>query len=764
MDTIPIETDCHILVAIRGREDFLPLLNVGYLLAKANQGRLMIITVRQTEQSPEWFEIPAHLADIPIETRVAHSETAAKVILKQARQDSASLLVLGWLSLSSRQGYLLGRTLDPVLQQAPCNIMVVKMASTWSETALLEKEPLQILVPTSGGPHTTLALDLALTTFAQGEVTALYITHETSDTARAAERQTWLQEFTQPWTGHPRFKTKVVQADNVLQGVMREVEHYDVTMVGASKESVFSQILFGAIPQQIARQNKGTTIIVKRFEGGVGSVLRRAWWQVNHLIPPLSAEERTEVYKQVRRAARPKIDFFIMIALAAGIAALGLLVNSPAVIIGAMLVAPLMAAIIGLGLGMIQADAKLLRLSASATLRGVLLAIGMGLLLGLILPGTDLTPEILSRGRPSLFDLGVALVSGLAGAYALCRKDMSSSLPGVAIAAALVPPLATIGIGLSLGDLKIAQGALVLFLTNLIAISAASGLIFFLVGFRPHLGRQGRQNIFRGGLFGSAILLMLMAWVLYTLSIDSYQEARRKQIINQVLSEQVAQLGPSFKLDTWEEFNNPEEDKANDTTLKNALRLEVSVRGTTDPSHRGVELLQERVANELRRANVLNLNQPVALVLIVIRTTALDPSIPPTWTPTPTFTATPTPGPTPTPTDTPTPTPTPTSTPTATLTPSLTPTPTGTPSPTPTATPTPTFTPTPALAVVANTRGQGVKLRWTPAGPIAGALPESTRLTVLYGRVTADGLEWIEVMDADGRRGWVAADYLVILP
>ena len=149
---------------------------------------------------------------------------------------------------------------------------------------------------------------------------------------------------------------------------------------------------------------------------------------------------------------------------------LGLLLNSPAVIIGAMLVAPLMSAIVGLGLGVVEGDSHLLVAAAWATFRGMILAILIGVFLGLVIPDASATPEIMARTRPSVLDLGVALASGAAGAYALCRKNVSAGLAGVAIAAALVPPLTTVGIGVALGRGDIAGGALLLLLTNLIAI------------------------------------------------------------------------------------------------------------------------------------------------------------------------------------------------------------------------------------------------------------------------------------------------------
>jgi hypothetical protein len=230
-----------------------------------------------------------------------------------------------------------------------------------------------------------------------------------------------------------------------------------------------------------------------------------------------------------------------------------------------------------------------------------------------------------------------------------------------------------------------------------------------------------------------------MAWILWTLSIESFNQTHLERTINQVLTAEVGELAPRATLDHWE-FLEPDE-------ADNSLRLEVQVRTTAAPSHSNVVDLQNRVGNALQEAGVLQSGQPLALVLIIIPTTALDPLVPPTPTSTATFTTTPTPGPTHTSTPTPTPTATPTRTPTATINP----------------TDAPTATPTPLSAVVANTLGQGVKLRWTPAGPVAGALPEGALVQILYERDLVNGAEWVKILDPTGRVAWVASEYLVAI-
>ncbi len=450
-----------------------------------------------------------------------------------------------------------------------------------------------------------------------------------------------------------------------------------------------------------------------------------------HFLPHLTVAEQLDIYKQVRRNARSRPDFFVMIALAAGIAGLGLRLDSPTIIVGAMIISPLMAAIVGLGLGAIHADGKLLSIAGNALLSGVLLAVLMGVLVGLAIPGAAATNEIVARTAPSLFDLGVALLSGLAGAYALCRPNVSSALAGVAIAVALVPPLVTTGIGLAWFDMEIAGGAMLLFVTNLVAISAASELVFLLVGFRPHLDRQGDLIVFVTSVFSSIILFVLIGGILYTLTVAHFQETALTDRIEQALKDELSLLERAARLEQWHQQKQ----------VDNTIRLEVHARSPRNFSYEQVINLQNKVATSLQL--------PLALDLIVIPITELDAVVPPTATPTPTETHTPTPGPTPTFTATPTPTPTATSTPTETHT--------------PTPTLTPTATPTPVFAMVVNTNGRGVRLHWQPGGAVAGALPPGAKVQLLNERRVADSIVWIKIMDGEGRIGWVAEPYLSVI-
>ena len=147
--------------------------------------------------------------------------------------------------------------------------------------------------------------------------------------------------------------------------------------------------------------------------------------------------------------------------------------------------APLMTPLLGCGLAVVQGNFPLFRSAAKAILYGFLCALIIGFLMGMVAaPMTGLTSEMASRGGPSLLDMGVAFASGVAASYCLARPKLGAALAGVAIAAALVPPIATVGIALSFGETVVARGAALLFATNVVAIVLGAAINFYAAGIR----------------------------------------------------------------------------------------------------------------------------------------------------------------------------------------------------------------------------------------------------------------------------------------
>jgi uncharacterized hydrophobic protein (TIGR00271 family) len=174
-----------------------------------------------------------------------------------------------------------------------------------------------------------------------------------------------------------------------------------------------------------------------------------------------------------------------MMILSTILATVGLFLNSASVIIGAMLIAPLMQPIVSGSMGVLRSDKGLLQSSLKTVAIGVLLVLVTSGLIALILPFENLTGEISARLRPSLLDLIVALASGVAAAYAKNNEKIVGSLAGVSIAVALVPPIATAGIGLGWMQWGIFYQAFLLFITNFVGIIFAGALTFLIMGFSP---------------------------------------------------------------------------------------------------------------------------------------------------------------------------------------------------------------------------------------------------------------------------------------
>jgi uncharacterized hydrophobic protein (TIGR00271 family) len=451
----------------------------------------------------------------------------------------------------------------------------------------------------------------------------------------------------------------------------------------------------------------------------------------SRIMRPIDKERQGEVRVRLRDAAHPGFDFFLLVILSCTIATMGLLTNSVAIIIGAMLVAPLMSPILGMGLASITGDGHLLRDSISGVIQGAIVAVVVSFLwtwLNRNLPFIllqEVPSEVIARTNPSPIDLTVAIAGGIAAAYALAQPHLSAALPGVAIATALMPPLCTVGVGLALDRTDIAGGAGLLFVTNMVAIAFAATLVFFALGFGPK-PITITNRLPRSLIFAAFLTIALMVPLTY-FSVNFVQRATEQREIEDVVQEEVERVLDAELV----ELSIDRDDEG--------LSMDMTLRTSRPLYYQDSISLQDAIAGRLQ--------EPVELLINSVIVSQLDPKVPPTFTPTPTI------GPSPTATRT--------ATPTRTATATATQTPTNTQTPTPTNTA--TSTPTPSVALVANTLGDGLRLRAFPEGPIIGVMREGEPLIVLYGIELVNGMVWIEVIDKDGRIGWVPQRFTVIV-
>ncbi|MGB0124816.1 MAG: TIGR00341 family protein [Silvibacterium sp.] len=285
----------------------------------------------------------------------------------------------------------------------------------------------------------------------------------------------------------------------------------------------------------------------------------------------IDSGSKAVVYSQIYESAEiASLSYWLEVILSSGIATLGLVQNSPAVIIGAMLISPLMGPIMSTGLALAVGDLYLGLKSVLNLILSVLVSILLAGFLVWLLPFHTATPQILSRIHPNLLDLGIAILSGLAGSIVVCRggtDDGIMALPGVAIAVALMPPLCVVGFGLgSSFNREIMYGASLLFLTNLVAIVSSAFGVFLIVrmdapslrakfgeslqshGEKEVLYRLLQQSSLRGvfgtisGLRWRALMLICLLAILFVPLRTALVQVRNEAVARTAVQEAIRHL------------------------------------------------------------------------------------------------------------------------------------------------------------------------------------------------------------------------------
>ncbi len=306
---------------------------------------------------------------------------------------------------------------------------------------------------------------------------------------------------------------RVIVNNDTAKGIVEAAreESYDVLVLGATRGGAVGEKLERSVPARIFSARPDITLVAVRHP-----VARRGQFvlwlrsKVHSIVPQLDREGRIELVERIQSSSQWNFDFIVLMALSTIIAALGLLDDSAAVIIGAMLVAPLMTPLLGIGLAVAQGNAQLARITIKSATLGFITAYGLGLAIGLLTGEfKEATPEMRARDWPQMIDLVIAFASGLAASYASARPSLLAALPGVAIAAALVPPIVSAGLATSIGEFDLAFGALLLFIVNMVVIVAATAIALWSVGI-VFVGKgSARLRHFGRSIYGVVILMAL---------------------------------------------------------------------------------------------------------------------------------------------------------------------------------------------------------------------------------------------------------------
>ena len=283
------------------------------------------------------------------------------------------------------------------------------------------------------------------------------------------------------------------------------------------------------------RTARGSRLAILRDDIAKSFTAFRAQIDKTGLFPDLKGDVGRALRKSVWDEGQVTKSYMLMCGLSAGIAALGLLQSSTAVVIGAMLISPLMGPIASMGFGFASFDGRQIRNSIKVIAMGAAIGILTGVLLTWLSPIRNATPEIIARTEPTLLDLAVAVFSGIAGAYATVQQKGATAI-GVAIATALMPPLATVGYGLGVANMTFAMGAFLLFLTNLAAIAFSFALVARLSGAaRPIANVEIAPRYVMAGLAAFVALATPLGITLYRVTTEAKAQATVRRLLAQEL-------------------------------------------------------------------------------------------------------------------------------------------------------------------------------------------------------------------------------------
>lgn len=510
-----------LVLAISNQSAIEDLAALAALLAQADQDRILLLNLGGNEEGQAALgeridTAVAKLAERGFQVRavLGGSAGAGRIILDTARESNARLIILGTRrSRSAPEG--LGTLVENVVAAATCPVLIYRLG-----TPLKFK---RILVPAKTGEPTRLAIKTGLHIAGASElpIETIYV--------RGADETDWearvrLEAALDGIEGRRQLGRIIDANRDPVRGIFGHAGAEDLLLAGYTRRNEVERWFYGDVSQALLSGAAGPVLLIASPQGA--PVAENRWQRLLQWIrPTLTPFEQDELVSQAGNMARPSLDYIVLISVAAILASFGLLANSGAVIIGAMLVAPLMSPLIAFAVGITIGRLGLVERALVTVLQGFLIAFSLPWLIGVLFTSSTLiTMEMAARGNPTIIDLGVAVASGFIAAYATARKHIPAALAGVAIAAALVPPICTSGLGLAIGNIALFWGAGILFVTNVVSIILAAWLTFFFLGMRPPVVEASRRRQYISS--GLVAAFVALAVSLYALGVNPASEQR----------------------------------------------------------------------------------------------------------------------------------------------------------------------------------------------------------------------------------------------
>lgn len=313
----------------------------------------------------------------------------------------------------------------------------------------------------------------------------------------------------------------------------------------------------------------------------------------------ISLINRESVIKNIYDDVEISAGYFLFLSLANLIALCGLIVNSAPVIIGAMLISPLMEPILSVGFAFLTGNRTIWRMALKKIVLSLIVTLAVASFATWLSPLQETTSEILSRTRPNLYDLIIAMLAGIAGAVAICtKKNFLTIIPGVAIATAVIPPLSVAGFGIGTGSFLIFLGGFFLFFTNFVAIIFATCAVLFYFGFMPTVDSYlGGKSLRKRILYLSAVILIISIPLIYTLH-ESIAVLRLQKLVQTTLKQEFDREGIS-RLSSFSQKKRQD----------GKLQVDATISTTKYLSEKDIGLAEKQITKNLKQGINFRLEQ-----------------------------------------------------------------------------------------------------------------------------------------------------------
>lgn len=449
--------------------------------------------------------------DLPESVEIRHLQhpEPATAALKAVYQMGAGLMLVA-KEHSAGKGSVAGLG-HQLFQHSPWRTMLI------SPGRMPREDGGRVLVPAGGGPHSAVALNVVgqLAKKSANSVIPFFVERPNYGDMDADVGMRTLQRLCRKAGISPNGERvdMHVAVSNDVKGAIADAAKAksDLVIIGEAGKAQGRYWMFDSFPIEGSGGDIPSLAVIRKAKPLQNRLRERMGNLYKQYVPQLTREERVDLFSRLETNSRWNFDFIALLMLSTAIAGLGLALNSTAVVIGAMLVAPLMTPIIGASLGLVQGNFKLMQVASKAIILGFFTAMLIGVVIGLF-DQTEMNSELNGRAiGPGIKDLLVGLFSGLAAAYCTGRTNLSAALPGVAIAAALVPPIATTGICMSIGLWAEAGGAAALFGINVLTIIIGAALALFLSGVQ--IRKPANFAIMLGSMILLSILIGAFMWI-----------------------------------------------------------------------------------------------------------------------------------------------------------------------------------------------------------------------------------------------------------